>query len=121
MWLFTTKGFYSVVEHRDDPDKLLVRCRVKADMEALIEYMPWITPFEDKTADYRYRAIVPRRDWLSTMLELGDEIDYANFKKAVRKRQGPKREAVYMRVWTAMLSLQPRRGPFAGVKSLLDR
>lgn len=108
MWLFTTKGFYSVVEHRDDPDLVLVRCRVRADMAALKEHMPSIQPYEDKTADYRYRAIVPRREWLATMLELGDEIDYTNFKKAVKERQGEKRERIYLRVWSAMLELQPR-------------
>lgn len=35
MWLITTQGFYSVVAHRTDPDRVLVRCRTQADIEAL--------------------------------------------------------------------------------------
>ena len=35
MWLMTTRGFYSVVEHRDDADRLLVRARTREDIEAL--------------------------------------------------------------------------------------
>jgi hypothetical protein len=35
MWLVTTQGFYSVVAHRGDPDRVLVRARVREDLEAL--------------------------------------------------------------------------------------
>jgi hypothetical protein len=109
MWLFTTKGFYSVVEHREDSDYVLVRARVRKDLEALIQHMPTMKILETKNADYRYRAVVPRREWLATMLEIGDEIDYDNFKDAVKRRQGKKRADTYMRVWSAMLQLQPIR------------
>jgi hypothetical protein len=120
MWLFTTKGFYSVVEHRDDPDYLLIRCRVKSDLENLLDHMPTMEMVETKNADYRYRAVVPRREWLATMLELGDELDYDNFKDAVKKRQGAERSSVYLRVWQVLLHLQPR--PWRDrVTSLFDR
>jgi hypothetical protein len=33
MWLFCEKGFVSIVVDRDDPDRLLVRARVKGDIE----------------------------------------------------------------------------------------
>ena len=35
MWIFTTQGFYSAVEHREDPDRLIVRARTREDIEAL--------------------------------------------------------------------------------------
>lgn len=37
MWLMTTRGFYSVVEQRDDANRLIVRARCQADIEALRE------------------------------------------------------------------------------------
>ena len=40
MWLFTTQGFYSVVAHRRDPDRLLVRARAREDLEALRDQIP---------------------------------------------------------------------------------
>jgi len=106
MWLVTTQGFYSVVEHRDDPDTLIVRCRVREDMEALREQIPTLEVFSDRSADYRWRAHVPRREWLAAMLEMGDGIDYDNFKDAVKARQGQARADVYLRVWMALQELQ---------------
>ena len=37
MWLMTARGFYSVVEHRDDADRLIVRARCQTDIAALRE------------------------------------------------------------------------------------
>ena len=58
MWLITTQGFYSVVAHRRDPDKLIVRGRVREDLEALREQIPELRVFSDPDADYRWRAVV---------------------------------------------------------------
>ena len=108
MWLLTTQGFYSVVAHRDDPDLLLVRARVREDIEALGAQIPSIEPFEDPAADYRWRAEVTRAEWEQAMVELARAIDYDNFKDAVSRRQGMEREAVYHRVWRELLRLQHR-------------
>jgi hypothetical protein len=41
MWMITTIGFFSVVQDHDDPDRLLVRARVREDLERLRdEYLP---------------------------------------------------------------------------------
>ena len=37
MWLMTTRGFFSVVEHREDDNILLIRARCKQDIEALAD------------------------------------------------------------------------------------
>ena len=37
MWLITTQGFYSAVEHREDPERLIVRARTREDIEALAD------------------------------------------------------------------------------------
>jgi hypothetical protein len=106
MWLLTAQGFYSVVAHRDDPDKLLVRARTREDIEALSEQVPSLEPFEDPAADYRYRAIASRAEWLVAVAQLVTEIDYDNFKNAVAARQGSERAALYGVLWQELLRLQ---------------
>ena len=106
MWLITTQGFYSVVAHRDDPDQLLVRARVRDDLKALREQIPGIELTETPEADYRWRAEVSRDKWQSALVALGEDIDYDNFKNAVGEQQGWVRESVYHRVWDALFTLQ---------------
>ena len=106
MWLLTTQGFYSVVAHRDDPDKLLVRARTREDIEALREQIPMLEPFEDRFADYRHRAVVTRAEWLVALAQLVTELDYDNFKSAVAEHQGAERAALYGAVWSELRRLQ---------------
>jgi hypothetical protein len=106
VWLITTQGFYSVVAHRSDPELLLARARTREDIEALATQIPGITPFEDRDADYRWRAEVTRAQWRDALVELAGAIDYDNFKGAVGRQQGMEREAVYHRVWRELLRLQ---------------
>jgi hypothetical protein len=35
MWIFCESGFYSIVQHEDDPNTLIVRARIKGDLERL--------------------------------------------------------------------------------------
>ena len=106
MWLITTRGFYSVVEHRDDPDLLLVRARTREDLEALRDVLPDLDVFSDPSADYRWRALVPRGAWQRAVAQLVAEIDYGNFKSGVAQRAGHERAALYADVWATLLRLQ---------------
>lgn len=106
MWLVTTQGFYSVVAHRTRPDHVLVRARAREDLEALRRQIPSLESYEDERADYHWRAEVHRDDWRRALIQLADLVDYDNFKGAVAKRQGMKREAVYHRVWSELLRIQ---------------
>lgn len=108
MWLITTQGFYSAVEHRDDPDVLIIRARALEDIEALRVQVPSIEPFEDPTADYRWRAFVKRAEWVEAVGKLAAEVDYPNFKNAVAERQGRGRAFVYSKVWQVLLELRSR-------------
>jgi hypothetical protein len=38
MWIFTPIGFYSVVQHRDDPGLMLIRTRAVEDLENLFRF-----------------------------------------------------------------------------------
>ena len=106
MWIATTQGFYSVVEDRADPDRLLVRARTAGDIEALRGQIPSLEPFEDPGADYRHRALVRREQWIAALALLAADIDYDNFKNAVAERQDHERAGIYAGVWSALLTLQ---------------
>lgn len=106
MWIATTQGFYSAVAHREHPDFVIVRARSRTDLEALRKQIPEIEPFEDRTADYRHRALVSRSEWVAAVAQLASEIDYDNFKSAVATRQGAKRAGIYGRVWADLLEIQ---------------
>lgn len=126
MWVFTTIGFFSVVQ-KPGESVLTVRSRARADLDRLRdEYLPTLGPTTDKEGtDYPYRARVPRADFAIAMLELSKDIDYSNFKSAVASRMGSARSHVYHDVWKALLSLEghekaPRRkdvAPSAGRRS----
>ena len=106
MWLITTRGFYSVVEHRSDPERLIVRARRREDLEALSELIPELEIFSDRRADYRWRAIVSRSEWVVAVALLVAELDYPNFKSAVAKRQGSERAQLYGEIWQILYGLQ---------------
>jgi hypothetical protein len=100
----TTRGFYSVVEHRDDADRLLVRARTREDIEALADLVG-SEPVWLGTADYAWRVETTRDEWQAAMQVLVGEITYPNFKSAVHD---PEHHDAYMRVWSAMLALDDR-------------
>jgi hypothetical protein len=111
MWVFQNSSFLSVVAHKDRPGHLLVRSRIKGDIERAI---PEAKVFEDVDADYRYRAVVPTELFKDAMGEAVDRIDYYNFKNSVR--DGPRHDA-YMSVWQVMAS---KFGAFVGRSSRRD-
>ncbi len=107
MWLFTTVGFFSIVQKPDDKF-LSVRARVAEDLDRLREeYMPELSEIvEWPGADYRYRAFISHEDFARGLAKLAMDIDYPNFKAAVGRRQGPDRELLYSRVWGIMQELE---------------
>lgn len=101
------------MEDRDNPDVIRVRCRVKADAEYLTKRLQELGGgkrlriTEDEYADYLYRVLVPRAAFAAFAMDQALNIDYANFKSEVTKRQGHKRHSVYIGVWSELLRLQP--------------
>lgn len=83
MWLFTRTGFVSIVEHRDDPDTLVVRSRFAGHIRRIF---PDAKVFKTPEADYLYRAYVPRRTVAEALYKAVEAIDYPNFKNAVGER-----------------------------------
>lgn len=125
MWGFTKKGFISVVAYDPTKDRkkdspfpkiakkagthLLVRARIKADLDQLKAVVPSLVIDTDSGADYAYRAVVTRSQYKKFLVKTVDEIDYdSHFKEAARDNS-PKVEGRYnamMSVWTAMAKLQ---------------
>lgn len=109
MWLMTTFGFFSIVDKPDDDELMLtVRARVRADLEHLRDhYLPTMSAVEAYTgSDYPYRARVERSELAAAMSRLVLELDYANFKDEVFRRQGRGRAHAYGRVWEVLHDLE---------------
>jgi len=82
VWLFTTKGYLSIVQHSDYKDCLLVRARVRDHLLALF---PAEDIVETIDADYRYRATVSRKVVQQVLADQIEAIDYPNFKSSLHE------------------------------------
>jgi len=127
MWIFGKRAFLSAVAYdaRKDFDKtspfpkiaprkgthVLVRARAPEHLEDLKRIVPNLVTHDDKSADYRYRAVVKRKLFKKYLQLLVDDIDYdSHFKEVVRRNQ-PQRiaSAMYsamMTTWGAMNRIQ---------------
>ena len=103
MWIFLNNAMLSIVAHRSKPDTLLVRARVKGDIEAVFPLAPVFTL---PSADYHYRAEVPRSEVAAALAQQVNELAYDNFKASVNDRA---RHDWYMDVWSLGHAVQARR------------
>ena len=115
MWIYSTKGFYSIVENRDNPNQVIIRARLKKDIDNLKRIFDSLKLRTTKITvssrtDYRYRFITDRMDWMTVMIRLMLSIDYDNFKNAVFKSESGKirerRHEAYLKIWGIMCNLQ---------------
>lgn len=124
MWIFTRHGFFSAVCARQgagkhgepvDPDRIMVRARVREHLESLRKRFPdqlgLCDVQEFAGTDYAYRIFVDKRVWSQVLSGLAEETDYDNFKSEVVRYQG-REGADYERslhdVWSVMYRLQQR-------------
>ncbi len=112
MWLFTKHGFFSIVQDKDDEDYLLVRSRVKGDIESLIEdYSDYksrardLAVQETKNSDYRYRIRLSRKTASDLLAKAILDIDYTNYKAAVHMVD-QRRSEYYGMIWAIMADMQ---------------
>lgn len=96
MWVFLNDSCLSIVEHSGKPGHLLVRSRIQGDLERAF---PSAEVYEDTTADYRFRADIPREEVKEAMSSAIDRIDYANFKGSVKDSE---RHNAYMKIWRVL-------------------
>jgi hypothetical protein len=95
-------SFISVVALRDKPegDTLLVRARVRGDLERLF---PCVAVAETPDADYAFRTFLTRTELVHALSEAVGKLDYPNFKASVRD---PDRHDAYLECWEAMQEFQ---------------
>lgn len=102
MWLFTSKGFLSVVNHREDSEVFIVRAR---QYNHLAEYVSTKHIWEDPNADYRYRALITYDELVALMMAAVNDLTYDNFKNSIPAHDH-RYKAAASRVWSEMLPLQ---------------
>ena len=100
MWIQFNNAFLSIVINRDNKSELLVRARVKGDIEAIF---PDADVFEDNNADYKYRAFIAKAKVAAKMMFKMTEINYDNFKNSVKEIE---RKTAYGNVWVELRKLQ---------------
>ena len=100
MWIQFNNAFLSIVENRYNKLELLVRARVKGDIEKIF---PEADVFEDDNADYKYRAFISKAKVAARMMLKMTEINYDNFKSSVKEIA---RKNAYSNVWVELRKLQ---------------
>ena len=124
MWLFLPASFLSVVAARHlkisgqpvDPDRLVVRARMRVHLDALqerhLDLLAGCAITEDRARDYRFRLLVGKPAFAEVMKREVLALVHTNFKSEVERVNGFDAEYARAchRVWGEMLPLQePRR------------
>lgn len=103
MWIFLNNAFLSAVAHRTQPDALLVRARVAGDIGRVF---PGVIETETPSADYWFRATIPREVVSKAIASQIEAIPYDNFKNSVTEHD---RHDANFETWGAMHQLQQNR------------
>lgn len=100
MWIASKNGFISIVQHRDKPDQVLFRARVRKDLESLFSENEIIDTPE---ADYGFRVFLSKQRAVEIISRQVQEIDYPNFKNAIAQNQEQRDKLhAYHDIWGVM-------------------
>ena len=91
MWIFTNKGYISVVKHNHDTGYVMVRAREKQVLSWLQEIAKaenlTVKPIEyTPKADYQYRMMVHKLSFSCIMAKLIIGMEYTNFKDSIKNK-----------------------------------
>ena len=100
MWIQFNNAFLSIVVNRDNKLDLLVRARIKGDIEKIF---PDADVFEDENADYKYRAFISKAKVAARIMLKMTQINYDNFKNSVKEIE---RKNAYSNIWLELRKLQ---------------
>jgi predicted small integral membrane protein len=121
MWIFTRYGFFSIAcasktDGATDPDKVMVRARMRQHLVSLKERFPDTELGKaeiqsSERTDYRHRIVVSKAAWVAALAELATEQTWANFKnEASRFSRAKKTAHAYVDalhgIWDVMHRLQ---------------
>jgi hypothetical protein len=99
MWIFTSSAFLSIVEDQEDSRWLVVRTRLRGDIERLFPG----AHIDEDGSDYRFRTWLRRSTVTRAIAGAIADIDYDNFKASIKDRR---RHEPYLRIWIEMAALQ---------------
>lgn len=105
MWVFFRDGFISAVLQDANTNTMKVRARDRESLEALIRdgYLPSDTAIvPTNTTDYPYRVYVSKADWAKAVYMIANDIDYTNYKDAIKKRGHHILYTALNKVWHVM-------------------
>jgi hypothetical protein len=105
MWVFLNNAFMSIVQHRAQPRKVMIRARFRGDLETVFPDLADQVQ-ETPTADYRFRLTVSKARLQKALSYQVARIDYDNFKGSVAEQW---RHDAYMGVWGVMWREQKAR------------
>ncbi len=100
MWVFLRNAYLSIVEPDKHSENLLVRARVRGDIERVF---PEAIVEETTERDYLFRALIPRQRVAEAMAAAVNGISYGNFKASVSENA---RHTAYYEVRKVMDLLQ---------------
>ena len=86
MWIFTSKGFLSIVEDKWCKKDLVVRSRFCGHLEKIFGRKIKVKIMEG--SDYEYRTTLPREEVQRVIAKLASNIHYTNFKGELGKQCG---------------------------------
>jgi len=90
---------------------VLVRARIKEDLDALKTYDPDAIETEDKLADYQYRLVMRRSGYAQFMYDKVMTLDYNSHVKETIDKRAPKvaggRYSALSSIWSACARWQP--------------
>jgi hypothetical protein len=101
MWLFSQRGFYSIVQHKDHPDTFVVKARIKGDIE---KYWPDAVIERNEAYDYLYRTSLPRDKVIPVITKIVSDINYSSYKGTLEDSE--RRREHYVNVWDILVNMQ---------------
>ena len=102
VWIFLNNSFLSIVENRNNKEELLVRSRIKGDIDKIF---PDSNVFDLENSDYKYRSYIKKSEVSEKIKDIIQNINYDNFKNSISKNED-KRHSSYINVWNEMRKLQ---------------
>ena len=82
MWIFTKRGFVSIIASENSPTFFTVQSRFAGHIEALFP-TAHVTEAPYGVGIYRFRAAVPKHIVAETVFDIVEHIDYSTFKESI--------------------------------------
>ena len=80
MWIASTHGFISIIQHRNLRDTLLVKARTVNDLKTLFDSNRILKTGD---ADYLYMVLVNKQELANILVKMIKNIDYFDFKNEI--------------------------------------